>query len=413
MLPSELPRALPSVNPGVETDLDKQLVSHFRHVVCRVVTCNARNPYLYLILPQAFFDEGTMHALLSLSSAHYYRSVPHEEVRMCKQRHQQKASAMVENDFLDAFEKTADVHDGVVAGLILLYELCLIDNDFEGEYKRRHLQAQRYLVFRDAEPLQRFARDYFEYRHMALTMTSYLRDQKDLPSQTGLESSYFLPPLLHRASSCSFTPEDLRFAVPETVIDCAYDGVMRTVLGGLFPLISDITLLRDGVRVTPLANQTPSSRLRFFERGNELEGSLGQWDSKQDAGTAWWVLAELYRAAAFVYLFRTINDPRPCQNLSESVERGICFLNKLRSHSKSTDCVLLLPTFILGCAAFAAHERDSIEKVMKALAECNNFSNVEPSMEVLRKLWVMMDEGDKRNWDWETIREGLKDFPLT
>ena len=408
MLSPGIPRPPFSIYPGIETELDKSLLSHYQDVVCSFITvngaCDAENPFLSLIVPQACNDEGTMHALLSLSSAHRYRSEPREDLWTCKEQHRKKASNMLNNDLMYALKRDADVHDGIVAGLILQFELNIIDKDFAGEYRRSYLQAREYLKLRDAKPLHRFAAEYFAFRHMGLSMTSLVR-------QTGLEGPVFLAPLVHKAFP--FFLEELRFAVPETVDHRTYDGVMRKVLGGLFPLISEITSLRDGVRIRRLADQDPYSRLRFFQRGTELEKSLAQWDSKQTYSTELWALAELYREAAFVYLLRTIRDPTPCPILSTRVKRGIGFLESLRNHGKSTDCVLLLPTFILGCAAFAASERNSIEKVMQALAECNNFSNVQPSMQALREMWVLMDQNDTRNWDWETIREGKFDFPIT
>ena len=113
--------------------------------------------------------------------------------------------------------------------------------------------------------------------------------------------------------------------------------------------------------------------------------------------------AELYREATRVYLHRTLRAAEPDDGLTTRVRRGLAFLYLFTVNGSHSNRVLLLPTFIFGCAVFNIKERQPIETVFDSLAASNDFGNVEPLKKIVQEVWGLMDNNGPRSWDLGTI----------
>ena len=107
-------------------------------------------------------------------------------------------------------------------------------------------------------------------------------------------------------------------------------------------------------------------------------------------------MADLYRETALVYLHRTLRASQPDDGLSRRVWRGIELLDA-SNETEVAQCVLLLPTFIFSRAAFQRDEREKIQETFSRLLASNDFGNVEQALELAKRVWDVMDEGDESN----------------
>ena len=81
----------------------------------------------------------------------------------------------------------------------------------------------------------------------------------------------------------------------------------------------------------------------------------------------------------------------------------------------STQSILLMPLFLLGCAAFEPEQRPEISAAFKRLQEWSGLGNISYAREIVEQIWGMMDEGrEEETWDWEGIIAGRGwDFLIT
>ena len=389
-----------SVLVGIEGDLDRVFFDHYCHRLSTILTVKGdepnNNPFLSLVIPLALDDAVVMHSLLGLAGAHLIRFDRREDYVECKEKHRAEALTLLREGVTKAVTSNADVSEGIVACMILQYQLQVIDGSPNGEYRTHFSAAREYVKFRHHQPVGRFAHEFFEYADMSISMTSLLRYVDQPVADCSIEPSSPHPP---------------RFAIPGVVNN--FDGVMLNELSGLFALITKITALRDRVRSRKQKGDYPCIEYTTIIEGAQLDKRLDTWDSFQEEDSINSVTAELYRQAAAIYLHRTMRASRPEEGLSLRVRRGTDLLETFYQNGGTMNCVLLLPTFILGCAAFQTEEREKIRDVFNRLASTNDFGNVDPSMRIVQRVWEMMDNGDEGSWDWETIREEMHyDFPI-
>ena len=392
-----IPASPSYVISGLESEVDRQFFRHYCHVLSRIVTVNAgepnSNPFLSLIVPLARENPIVMHAMLGLSGAHILRCEPRDKYRQAQEDHRSKAISMLSGAVSEAINTNADLPDPIIACMVLQYQLQLIVGEISGEYRSHCEAAKSYLKFRLNEPMHRFASEIFGYAGLSISMTSTPKFRNRYPQDMN-------------------SPSGLRFAVPSVVGH--FDGIFLKWLGGLSSCITRITALRDLVRSRRAARLEPPVEMLAIEDAGELSGVLNDWKSGHEEDSRDWFLAELYREAAWVYLHRTIRNSVQVEVLKTRVRRGIGILDILEAKGASTDCAILLPTFILGCAAFDVEEREDIEKTFNKMAANNDFGNVPLAKKIVQKVWEMMDKGDDRSWDWETIKENMNyDFPIT
>ena len=395
----------PGLNFVFEDEIDRVLFHHYHNQLSPILSVKGsqpnNNPFLSLIVPLATEHAVVMHSLLGLSGAHLTRSSKREDYVRCMERHSCEALTQLRAGVAEAVSSNSDVSPGILACMILQYLLHIINGSDDGEYKSHYIAARKYIKFRSYQPIGRFAQEFFEYADMSITMTSLVRSSSPTIGSSSNE------PLCNEPPSTG----PVRFAVPDVVSN--YDGIMLSVLSGLYRDIARITELRDQVRDRKRKGLQPSVEYTMIVKGADLDERLSTWDSNKYKDPADRVMAELYREAALVYLHRTFRASQPDDGLSQRVRRGIELLDVSTKTRLIVNCVLLLPTFIFSCAAFDIDEREKIQEIFNRLLASNDFGNVKPTLHFAQRVWKVMDEDAERSWDWETIKDELYvDFPI-
>jgi Fungal specific transcription factor domain len=110
----------------------------------------------------------------------------------------------------------------------------------------------------------------------------------------------------------------------------------------------------------------------------------------------------LYRQCSWLYLYRTIMPSKPSEALKNAVDEGLVFLRQLPTDS-SSQSIVLMPLFILGCSAFEAEQRPETSQAFDTLQAYSNLGNVGYAKTIVERVWELIDASDESSWDWESI----------
>ena len=380
-----LPRLPFHVLPAVATPEDCLLFEHFTRTLSQILTIGVTekdNPWTGMILPMAVNHKGLMHSLLGLSASHLIRVQPSEGLEQRKRFHCNDAISIMAQDVSLAIDRNADVEDPIVACMILQYLIPVTDGATEGEH-RPHLEAAKnYIKFRVNEDFGKFAHEFHQYYIMSDAVTSLHKRFEDMSLDDDFGPISFL--------SGSATLEH---------------PVMVGVSDGLWRFIMQISQLRTIIRRRKYQKEDPFVSFSIILQATELTKQLKDWQSCYEEWTLRWLRAELYREATLVFLHRTIRSPESDPDLTTRVDRGLMILTKLLEEH-ATQCILL-PTFLLGCAAFGCEQRVKIDDILNKLEDYSRQGNIAPTRMVIREVWKLMDAGDKQCWDWESIMNDM------
>jgi len=176
------------------------------------------------------------------------------------------------------------------------------------------------------------------------------------------------------------------------------------VVDGLFVYLSKIRQLRDKIRSRKAENMKPLVDYELLSNAQAIDAGLRTWVCVQPQNTPRYMASMLYRQCTWLYLHRTILPSSPSPNLRAAVDEGLIFLKALPTDS-STQSIVLMPLFLLGCAAFEEYQRPAIRDAFAGLQAYSNLGNIKYAKAVVEKVWEMMDAGDEESWDWETIQQ--------
>jgi hypothetical protein len=376
---------------GVETEVDRQFLDHFVYTVSRILTLfnDDSNPFKEILLPMAIRHRGLMHSLLCLSGSHLASRDP-------KYGERQNHHFLAAINYLRTDKKmsgqasgnpTELVDDPTVASTLVLCLNSICKGETAGEY-RPHMDAARHLVLNQQSKNQQFGQFLFEF----------FMYHDVLNSLTALDRR----PLL--------LTED--FVIPEFIIQPAA-GALLGVLDGLFGYISKITRLRDHIRTRKANRLDPAVDYVTLSDAVQIDSGIRSWVSNQPEGCFRHTAALLYRQCTWVYLYRTIQPSRPSPKIAGAVDEGLEYLRQLPPDS-ATQSVMLMPLFMLGCAAFDPEQRPEISKGFDSIKNYSNLGNIGPARLVVERVWQLMDAADESSWDWETIIKGMGwDFLVT
>ena len=382
-------KELPVLIKGVENDIDRVLLDHFNYNLSQTLClCHGpRSPFNELIVPMALEDSGLMHSLLCLSGFHFVASqtIPDyvgPEVVERRDFHFDKAVTLLRSKDMDQ-KHTCDqsniIDDPTVAQTIMLCLKTVMAGEHQGEY-RMHLDAARHLITCQQspnEPLQNFLMEFFVYHDVSNAVTSLNRK----------------PPLY---------ADD--FHLPSFVQSEA--GSYLGVLDYLFISISKVTVLRDKIRSRREAGLTPPVDYQALSEAQTIDSELRSWICPQEEGTPRYIASLLYRQCVWIYLHRTILPSAPDPNLCEAVDEGLEYLKQLDT-SDGAPAILLMPVFLLGCAAFELYQRESVSEALDRLLEFRHAGNIAHARTVVENIWKMMDNEDDGSWDWEGLMDRL------
>ncbi|KAF2797710.1 hypothetical protein K505DRAFT_133740 [Melanomma pulvis-pyrius CBS 109.77] len=375
---------LPPLMEGVENDLDRVLLQHFASRASCVLTLQGdqpTNPFTKILLPMALKHEGLMHSVLCLSASHLCSLSPSQDYEDRQTFHRGKALQLLNQDL--ARHKTGGggtmiYEDSNVAQILihLLHSIC--DGNTSGEYRMHMMAAERIALTQKSQnpEFQTLFDEFFYYHLIASRITSL--DGTEIP----MMEDFNLP-----------------FQVnPET-------AALIGVSDGLFGFISKISNLRRKIRARIDNHLDPTMDYEALIAAHAIDSALRAWVCPQTPGTARYTVSMLYRQATWVYLYRTTKESRPHPFIKGAVDDGIKYINELPAEGAIQSNVLL-PLFLIGCAAFEVDQRLEINRAFSGLMASTGLGNISFAKEVVDRIWELMDADDSESWDWEKIING-------
>jgi hypothetical protein len=366
---------------GVESDLDRCLLQHFANRASAVLTLHGdkeSNPFTKILLPMALQHEGLMHSVLCLSASHMFSINPSQEYEDRQAFHRGKALQLLKHDLerQKAGEGGVMVYEDSNVAQILLHLLhSICDGNTSGEY-RMHMVAAKQIAMsqKSANPeFQSLFDEFFYYHWIASQITSM--DGVDVP----MMDDFSLPFKIN----------------PET-------AALIGVSDGLFGFISKTSNLRRRLRSRIDNKLEPTMDYEALLAAHAIDSGLRGWVCPQTPGTPRYTLSMLYRQATWVYLYRTTKSSDPHPFIKSAVDDGIRYINELPAEGWIQSNVLL-PLFLIGCAAFEEQQRIEIDRAFAGLIACTGLGNIGFAREVVDDVWKLMDAGDQESWDWEKI----------
>ncbi|CAL5870209.1 uncharacterized protein PFLUO_LOCUS4444 [Penicillium psychrofluorescens] len=396
-----VPRHLPLLIDGIETDIDRRFLDHFVYGFSRVLTLinDDSNPFKEILLPMATQHRGLMHSLMCLSGSHLSGLDPEPKLKDRKYFHFHRAIQDLKDNILATSPSSSSlpqasnedqellVEDPIIASTIALSLNTICEGETNGEY-RPHMDAARYLLVSQQprnEKFRQFIVEFFQYHDVSNSLTSLDRRPALLPSNMRL---------------------------PEFVPG-AQAGMFLGVFDGLFNYISEVTQLRDRIRERFDQGYEPAVDYQTLSEAVSIDTAIRTWETSHEPDTPNWFLAQLYRQSTWVYLYRTIRPSRPSEKISQVVEDGLSYLDQLPQDAGAFS-IVLMPLFLLGCSAFIPEQRERVQKGFDALKAYSNLRNIEPAFKVVARVWEIMDTKMEDSWDWEKIiRDMNMDFLIT
>ncbi|GME42961.1 C6 transcription factor [Neofusicoccum parvum] len=373
---------LPVLIDGIETEIDRKFLDHFHYNVSRVLSLFddvGGNPFTKILIPMAIRHRGLMHSLLCLAGSHVLlrEKKPEYENRQAYHFDHAIRNLRTDENMQRRFsgDDTAVIDDPTVAQTLILCLKSVTAGETDGSY-RAHMDAARHLIQNQQSPnkdFQAFLVEFFVYHDVANSVTA--TDRRSIL----MMDDFHLPDYMIQ---------------PEA-------ATLLGVVDGLFRIISNIRKLRDKIRQKRSQGISPPVDYEILNDAVAIDQELREWRCQQEDEYRYYT-SMLYQACTWIYLHRTIKPSRPDEGLHDAVNRGLEYLSKLPPTS-NTQSVLLMPLFLLGCAAFDPVQRKPITEGFDSLQAYSNLGNIPYAREVVNTVWDMMDAGNEESWDWETI----------
>lgn len=372
---------LPPLMEGVESDLDRILLQHFVSRASAVLTLHGdqnTNPFTRILLPMALRHEGLMHSVLCLSASHLCSLSPSKEYEDRQVFHRGKALHLLNQDLQrqKAGEGGVMVYEDSNVAQILLHLLhSICDGNTSGEYRMHMIAAKQIAMSQKLQSpeFQSLFDEFFYYHWIASQITSL--DGNEVPMMEN-------------------------FSLPFEI--SSETASLIGVSDGLFGFISKISNLRRRLRSRIDNHLEPTMDYEALLAAHAIDTGLRSWVCPQEPGTPRYTISMLYRQATWVYLYRTTKESRPHPYIKAAVDDGIKYINELPAEGWIQSNVLL-PLFLIGCAAFEEEQRIEINRAFSGLMACTGLGNITFAKEVVDRIWQLMDAGDSESWDWERI----------
>jgi hypothetical protein len=407
---NQIPPSLPLLVNGVDGAVDQLFFQHFTCNVSKVLSVNDyQNPFLEHIVPMSMSHAGLMHSLLSLSGSCLVAKSPNANWEWIERQthHNGRAVGLLSQDIADMNNDNANpgtlVGDPSIAQTLILCLETVCSGDRTGLY-RVHLNALKtMLTLRKHsfpnEPLRQFILEFLLYHDFSASITAsdYPLDQRSLD----LMADFNLPEYM------------LGTQLPAPA---AASSSLLGVLDGLFGFISRIRSLRDKIRSRRALGLHSWWDEPIMNDAFAIDTALRAWSCAYPPDSPRYAASLLYRQCAWIYLHRTIQLSRPSAAFKQAVDEGLAYLCMLPDmEDGSTQSILLMPLFLLGCAAFEKSQRPAISEAFERLREWSGLGNIGYAREIVGEVWVLMDEGrEEETWDWEGIIKGRGwDFLIT
>lgn len=322
-----------------------------------------------------------MHALLALSGSHLLqspdRSVP--KYAIAKGEHLGHALASLRLSLAER-KHNPEKSDAATSVVLLLDNIC--SGDITGTY-RVHLNAARNILERrqDIEP-----------------------DHEDIPILRFLYEFVAYHDIIGLITSLE-GPVAPTLVLPGRIMQPDAPAALMGVHDGLLSLVTEITKIRNEKRMLLNRGMDPNN-FSLYLRGLDIETAINNWQPEQIEGSPRHTASLLYRNCAWIYLCRTIEVGRDAK-IKHAVDTGLQLLRAIPENS-GVQSILLLPLFLLGCAAFEEYQRPEIRRQFERLQEWSSLGNIRRAYEVVQELWKLMDDKDEsKSWDWAQLMKDM------
>lgn len=388
------PTELPLLVEGVDGYVDQLFFQHFTCQIGRVLSLtDHQNPFLEIIVPMAMAHTGLMHSLLYLSGSCLIanENTSRFEWEQRSEHHSSKAIGLLKEDLSSTTDQNTQtvalVGDPSIAQTLILCLQTVASGDLTGSY-RFHLNAMKEMLARQKqampnEQLRQFILEFLIYHDYSSSITSLIN------------------PLDERSINLM---ED--FKLPTFMIQ-PQAGAFLGVLDGLFGFISRIRQLRDQIRQRRSLGTGHWWDEPIINEAFSIDNALRQWQCVHPPDSPRYAASLLYRQCTWIYLHRTIQLSHASPTFQQAVDEGLTYLRMLPWDSEddvSAQSILLMPLFLLGCAAFEPAQRPEIQRAFQRLQEWSSLGNIKYARSIVEQIWEMMDQGrEEETWDWESI----------
>ncbi|CZR70255.1 uncharacterized protein PAC_20156 [Phialocephala subalpina] len=395
---------LQPIIPAVETAGDKMFFEHYIFRLSRILTVETEenHPFKDTLLQLAVKHIGLMHSILALSSKHidfrssygirFLQDHPELDIQTLQERsqfHHDRAMSELRSDIErqnsgDAVEKSNVIIPAIYGQMICLVLETLADPNPTGQH-RIYLEAYSNLIQKyppEDRDFIRFIQEFFKY-HIFADELMYLPEGRARLGAVSDDSN--IPTAIVQ-------PESLH---------------LLGVLDGLCFYMSKITNIRNKIRENIFHSIDPVVDYFLMYSAAEIDADIREWIPPGCEGETHYFLGLLCKQVLWVYLWRTIYplktvnwNPEP--RITQAVDDGLSLLIKVEPN----DCnqsLLLLPTFIIGCATFKPEQREPIRIAIRKIKAYTGFRNSDPVLKVLEQVWSYMDEKDEKSWDWQRV----------
>lgn len=284
---------------GVETAEDAVFWRHYMNHLSSVLTIEIemRNPFKNILLHLATQYQSLMHSILSVSGAHLDLATPEGRMALLETptttqemlqhrsiHHWNEASSRLRqlwNTLPDQDESDYQMKLAALYGeLLFMVLMTRVMGNPSGEH-RMHLHA--YQSLKQEKPLEdqefsSFIRGFFQYQLYADDLLWH-------------PDAWSAPPAIEPTQAIDSAPS--RFSLPG-------------VSDGLFCYMAEINVIRNRVRGKIAAGLDQLGDYTIYSPAHEILSALRKWSTPWEAGDIRREVAELYKLALWVYLFRTI-----------------------------------------------------------------------------------------------------------
>ncbi|KAI9752268.1 MAG: hypothetical protein M4579_005692 [Chaenotheca gracillima] len=378
------PRELPTLVDGVENEIDRILLDHFVYKLSDRLTVNSGLPNRFpqSLLTMALHHKGLMHSLLCLSGHHLAEQDPRAFSERREYHYSLALRELASDNRMDEriFPRSAElIDDPSVAQMLTSCLHSIHRGENKGEY-RPHSDVGRLQALHHSSPSSEFRQYLYEFFNYRETVGS-------------------VNPLEGRSLK-NYDDFKLPFVLQHAA------GLLLGVCDQLFGLISKITRIRDIIRIRKHQGIDPLVDYPMLSEAVSLDSTIRAWVTPRTEEPNKIIASQLYRQCTWIYLYRTIQPSRPTAKLSDAVEEGLSYLRQLPPEQE-THGLVLLPLFLLGCAAFNVEQRPDIRRTFGMLKRYTNSTNIDIAREVVDRVWARMDASDESSWDWETITQDM------
>ncbi|KAI4727810.1 hypothetical protein E4T49_04456 [Aureobasidium sp. EXF-10728] len=394
---------LPHIISAIDDPLDSQLLSYFITHAGQALNIysETHNPFDGFVIDMALANTGLMHSLLCLSASCLLIHQPTlaQEIVVRHSHHFDQAVVTLRKG-VEAYssDNSTQSADCIVLQTIMLAQEAIITGEVHGSY-RCHLSAASRLVNSCVDlsaDVQSLARQFLLYHNLANTVSC-------------------LDPVNHVMSS-PVQADKGETGEQNTLPEGCVDALLHSLLDPM----SRTRQVRDGIRYHRSTNNT-----RWFKDEQLLSLALGvetqlrTWQSRFTPNTPQYWTSLAYRQSAYVYLYRTIKPSMPSPELAQSLSDGLSYTSlALRDIARNNNSmiswicgVLLVPLFLLGCAAFDPVHRQAVVENLDDLHACNSRTSIFHARAILEEVWSRMDAAvhgaDDDAWDWESVMKDL------